>query len=396
MTSSLRLLVVTARYWPHAAGMERQLANWVETARRQGAELRVLTASWSPDWPSCVWHREVQVNRLSPDPLGGWSALRYLRSLYRWLRRHRQEWDAVHVANMRYEAFVVLGALGREPIEVSLQLEAGYLSWHETARWGHRIQRRCQDADVIIASSRRQADALHGVGFARHRIHQLGPGVRTSLPSPPESRLVDMRHGLREALGAINTNLDVHSQVPIAIWIGRLDASAQLEMLLPVWERIQRQKPNARLWIIGDGPGRAALYEAILHRGQHHAVFLPGSFDELHELFLAANVYLAWQQDFDLARAPLEALAAGLPIIGPDTPVNRAMMQACGGVHLIPDTADAWVTAVCQLWDDPAQAEARSVAARRWAAAHLSLDQAVTDHLHLLSLLAANKRRKTS
>ncbi len=181
----------------------------------------------------------------------------------------------------------------------------------------------------------------------------------------------------------------------LAIWAGRLDASAQLESLLPIWERIQRQKPNARLWIIGDGPGRAALYEAILHRGQHHHVFLPGSFDELHELFLAANVYLAWQQDFDLARAPLEALAAGLPIIGPDTPVNRAMMHDCGGVHLIPTTADAWVAAICQLWDDPSQAAARSVAARHWAAAHLSLDQAVTDHLHLLSLLAANKRRKT-
>ena len=47
--SPLRLLVVTPRYWPHTADTERQLANWVEAARQQGALPHVLTVSWSPE-----------------------------------------------------------------------------------------------------------------------------------------------------------------------------------------------------------------------------------------------------------------------------------------------------------------------------------------------------------
>lgn len=392
--SPLRLLVVTPRYWPHTADTERQLANWVEAARQQGALPHVLTVSWSPEWPAHVWHREVRVDRLPTAPLGGWKTLRYLRALYRWLRRHRHQWDAVHVANLRYEAFVVLGALGREAVAVSLQVAEGDLEWHETARWGRRVQRRCQEADLVVVSSGRQAERLAEAGFSRDRLHGSGPAVPRVLNEPPEMRLPDMQRALRDALGAINHDLAVHPLVPVAIWSGRLEASARLEQLLPVWERILRRKPHARLWIVGDGPERPALYDAILQRGRHHDVFLPGSFDDLHELFLAANGYLAWQQEFDQARAPWESLAAGLPVIGPDSPTNRAMIKDCPGVQLVPDTADAWVAAVCQLWDEPAQAAARSAAARRWAASNRSLDQAVADHLRLLSLLAANKQRR--
>ena len=52
------------------------------------------------------------------------------------------------------------------------------------------------------------------------------------------------------------------------------------------------RRPEARLWIIGDGPARETLYRQIGDLDQRFRAFLPGTFDCLDELVQASDMLL--------------------------------------------------------------------------------------------------------
>ncbi len=66
--SSLRLVLVTRRFWPLVGGAERIMAGLgAEFAGRVGA-VTILTARWQPQWPPEITFRGVPPGS-APQPL---------------------------------------------------------------------------------------------------------------------------------------------------------------------------------------------------------------------------------------------------------------------------------------------------------------------------------------
>ncbi len=114
---------------------------------------------------------------------------------------------------------------------------------------------------------------------------------------------------------------------PLILHVGALFARRRLPVLLAAFERVLREIPEAELAIVG--PDRTCPSEDL--RGIAEAVgiasrvaFLSYVADaELAALYrrAAAFVWLSEYEGFGLT--PLEALAAGVPVVAGDTPVAR-------------------------------------------------------------------------
>ncbi len=387
--NALRLVMVTPRYWPHVGDTERLMAALAEEFARLGARPTVLTAAWSPQWPRQIVHRDVPVVRLPAAPQGGWSTFRYLRALARWLRRNRSASDAVYVANLRYEAYTAIGALAGHPVPIVLRPAAGDAAWQAGLRRGRRIRRRCQQADAVVLSTPTLAAELCAAGYAPDRLHVIPPGAAAGISRSPEARFQ-----ARKSLAHVNHDLVAPDFVPVAVSVGRLDAHSDWFDLVQAWKPVVDRWPNARLWLIGDGPLRQALYEKIVDGGLQRNILLPGSFDDLSDLLQAADLYVAPRRDITDSSALLEALAAGLPTIATDTPGNRDIMEDnLHGLLVPPGDTAAWTGAITRILEAPRLANRLSASAQQLAAVRYSLAAAATAHLELIERLAATKRQ---
>ena len=178
--------------------------------------------------------------------------VRYLHSLTHRLRCETPSCDLVCVSTLRHEAYAVVRALrGRVPILVRAESAgvSGDCRWHETACWGTRIRRRCQQADAVLCPTPQVRNELETAGFPATRIRDVTQGV----PLPP-SRSPDAQwarpvgpgrgqSGLRRSLGGLAGRLH-----------GKLDIERSLPTLLAAFEELAARRSDVRFWIVGQHP----------------------------------------------------------------------------------------------------------------------------------------------
>jgi glycosyltransferase involved in cell wall biosynthesis len=315
MAAPLRILLVSRRFWPLVGDSEDAMADLAVGLRRYGAEPSVLTARWSPEWPSLSHFQGVPVHRIPlrlDQPWGRWT---YLLSLTRWLRRHRSEFDLVLVARLRREACTVLWALRRWPIPVVLRAEADDCIWQEETSSGIHCRHRCRRAAAIIYRDQAVHGALRQAGYEQSMLFGIPDGVRAPSPQRGSSRL-----DARLALAAVNQDLQAAADAPIAVFVGRLRPLLGLARLVRAWGRVVRRWPNAKLWLIGDGSYREDLYRLVSDLDLRYCVQMPGTFECTDDLLRAANLLVWPGPASSLPRVCLSAAVAGLPILACSSP----------------------------------------------------------------------------
>ncbi len=92
--------------------------------------------------------------------------------------------------------------------------------------------------------------------------------------------------------------------------MGRLSAEKDIERLKPMLEGL----PGTRLALIGDGPHRKVLEKHFTGLPVHMAGFLRG--EELATAFASGDVFVMPSRTETLGLVVLEAMSAGLPVVG--------------------------------------------------------------------------------
>jgi glycosyltransferase involved in cell wall biosynthesis len=392
----LRLALVTRRFWPLVGGAEIAMANLAAEFLGMGHRPRIVTAVWERDWPREIVHREVPVHRLPNPAQRGWGTLRYMMALSRWLRENQQELDAVYVSMLKHDAYAAIGALRSTRIPVVLRVEGGGETgdchWHETARFGMRIRRRCQQADRIVAPSESLRDELIAAGFPESRIEVIVNGV----PIPPP-RDGASRSEARVALAEVNPDLAVYDLAPVVLFTGRLHAGKGLHDLIRAWPTVLQSHPEARLWLIGEGPERDALYESIVDAGLRGQVLMPGAFDDVQDLLAAADLFVLPSYQEGLSIALLEAMAAGVPVVASDIPGNRALIRhGVEGRLVPPGNPEALAASIVESLSERLLARTQAAAARRRVVSEFSLEQSARHHLTLFETLCRQRAQAPS
>ena len=284
------------------------------------------------------------------------------------LVRHARRYDVVHTSSFPFFSLLAAGALrrlGRYALVVDWFEVWTREYWREYlgpagGRIGWLVQRRC-------AAIPQQALCL----AHKHARRLVAEGLR--------SEPLVIRRGLYGAPPdpALRRPAD-----PLVVFIGRLIPEKQADTVVPAVALAREQVPGLRGLILGDGPERARIFEAIARLGPDPPVqalgFVPE--DELTAALASALCLILPTRREGLGTVVLEAAALGVPIVVVEGPDNGAteMIEPGRNGFIAPSASPADLAAAIESVQRGGQRLREQTVA--WYEAHapeMSLDSAL-------------------
>jgi L-malate glycosyltransferase len=194
------------------------------------------------------------------------------------------------------------------------------------------VVRQATVCTAISEDTRRRAQQLHGV--------------------TKDIQVTPLGYSPRSVVSASRRQLDLPTDTPIAISIGRLIPRKGYQTILEAWRHI----PLAHLLIVGTGPLQAKLRRQAQILGIDERVHLVGFVSEERKLQLlrTADIYVSATHHEGFGIVFLEAMEAGLPIVAPNQGGQVDFLEDNVNALLVsPDSASQISEAVRGLLDDP-------------------------------------------
>ena len=162
---------------------------------------------------------------------------------------------------------------------------------------------------------------------------------------------------------------------PIVVWVGGFYPWHDLSLLLESFAQLLLTQPGARLLLVGDGPSRAAVSQAVANSGLAHAVIMTGAVphERVPELISIADVAVVPSAPVTASQggtgAPLklfEYMAAGKAIVATATEQAMQVIQhGQTGLLVAPGSSSAFADALLRLLNDAAERARLGQNARR-------------------------------
>ena len=267
--------------------------------------------------------------------------------LIRRIRRRRPDFIYERYSLFNF-AGVLAGRVFRIPVVVEInsplaleQARDRAIRWHGLARWAER--RAANAATHVIAVSVPLRDILVGMGVSPEKITVIPNGVDPERfrPRPPDPQL-------RRRLGLVGR--------VVAGFVGWFRNWHRIDLLIEALASSKLLREKAAVLLVGDGPETPRLKELAARRGIENIVRFSGP---LPHRDVARHVAL-----FDIAVQPaaneyccpmkvIEYLAAGKPVVAPDQPNLRDLVEdGVEAVLFAPGSAEALARALERLVDD--------------------------------------------
>jgi glycosyltransferase involved in cell wall biosynthesis len=240
--SKLRVLMVTARYFPYLGGVENHVYQVARRLAQQGVDITVLSTDPGGQLPPTEELEGVKVRRVSVVPGTGDSYL--APDIYRVISAG--QWDVIHC--QCYHTFVPPLAM-----LAALRTKTRYvLTFHGG---GHSSRLRNSIRPIQIRMLRPLlARASRLIATARFETDFFGRQLGL-----PAEQFVFIPNGGDIA----QTPIPAHETTagPLIASVGRLEQYKGHHRVIQALPKIVEVYPDARLWIAGDGP-----YEPTLRR----------------------------------------------------------------------------------------------------------------------------------
>jgi len=207
-------------------------------------------------------------------------------------------------------------------------------------------------------------------GFPADRVQIIYNGIEIGTPVSD----VDRRFA-RESLEIAQDRYLVGT-------VARLDLAKDLGTLIEAFMRFRRNRPDAELVIVGDGPDRAALAEAARRVGVAESVHFLGQRPDVRHLLPALDLYANSSITEGVSLTILEAMAASLPVVATRVGGTPEVVIAGETGLLVPARdAQALAEAMVELAGIPQRARLLGDAGRRRVEARFTLDRMVEQYL---------------
>jgi glycosyltransferase involved in cell wall biosynthesis len=359
--------VVTETYAPEINGVALTLGHLVNGLRGRGHLVSIVRPRQRATDPVAGPH-DPALTLVRGLPLPGYEAVRFglpagARIRDRWSIRRPDVvyvategplgWSAVRSA--RWLGIPVLGGFHTNFQGYVRHYRAGWFQ-HGVARYLRSFHNRTDGTLVPTVELR---DQLGSAGFRNLTV--LGRGVDGRLFTPARRSAA-----LRRTWGASDSDL-------VALYVGRLAPEKNVELAVRAYHAMTRIAGSTRFVVVGDGPSRPALQEAlpgVLFRGE-----MTG--EPLAEHYASADVFLFPSETETFGNVTLEAMASGLVVVAYDYAAARAHIESGRSGVLVPyRDADAFVEATVALARSPAR-RLEMRARVRATVAHLHWDHVV-------------------
>ncbi|MBI1765800.1 MAG: glycosyltransferase family 4 protein [Acidobacteria bacterium] len=169
------------------------------------------------------------------------------------------------------------------------------------------IQRTLERAHGIIAVSMALKERMVELGIEADKIAVIRNGIDPHV-----------FHWREQA--AARQQLDLNTADKILVTVSALVPLKGIDRLIGAMQLVVQTEPPARLYIIGEGPERAALTAQIAALGLQQHVFLKGAQPqgELPAWYAAADVFCLASEREGCPNVVIEALACGAPVVASD------------------------------------------------------------------------------
>lgn len=341
----------TIGYAPDAVGgAEQQARMQARELRRRGHSVEVVTQRRSG--ATIEADDGIRVHRLRSIGSGSARLITYLPRLVLFLLMNARRFDVIHVhlANLQADAVGVAARVTGTPVYVKVAMGGprGEIARMRRVAWatryvGIRSAHRVQSISMEIERD------LKSIGIADDRIVRIPNGVDTDLyhPVTPEAR------------EAIRRRLDLPSDGPLVLFVGRFARYKGILDLLAAWETVAPET-TATLVLVGEpaldaplGPLPAAARTIV-------RAWTPA----IADYYNACDVYVHPSHADGMPNVVLEAMACGLAVVATRVAAVPEMIED-GLTGLLCDVGDRdeLARSLRRLIDDPVIRERMGVAA---------------------------------
>jgi 1,2-diacylglycerol 3-alpha-glucosyltransferase len=218
-----------------------------------------------------------------------------------------------------------------------------------------RFYRTC---DLVIAPSE----------GARRFVLSLGKGYQVEVV--PNG--VDLSPFYNVSSPLPRGELGFSPQDVVLAYVGRLGEEKNVGFLLDVFGRVTQTCDNARLLLVGEGPLRVPLMTLAARKGLADRVVFTGfiPYAQVPRYMTSADAFVTASVSEVHPLTVIEAMAAGLPVLGITSPgVGDTVQEGVTG-YLVPAQAEALVEKMILLVTDVERRQAMGAQARQAARAY--------------------------
>jgi glycosyltransferase involved in cell wall biosynthesis len=165
-----------------------------------------------------------------------------------------------------------------------------------------------KEADGVIAVNDHLRQTVVANGVSPSNVFVVRRGIDRSIFKPGD------RAEARSGLG-------LPSDIPIALWVGRMVAIKGLQVLLNAAKRLRELRPHLRFYLIGSGEEMPAIRKDIARNNLTRHVILVGPVRDaatLADWYRAANVTVLPSFSEGVPNVLLESIAIGTPFVASD------------------------------------------------------------------------------
>jgi glycosyltransferase involved in cell wall biosynthesis len=304
-------------------------------------------------------------------PISPWRDLAGLVELVRLLRRERP--DILHASSSKAGVLGRLAALlAGVPIRI-FTVHGWAFSAHSGAasrlyRWADRLMRPLTTVTICVAE------------------HERARGLEARTCTAERTVVIPNAIGVQHAPSARHDR-----ERPLLVTVGRLKAPKDFLTLVRALALLPRGSFDAL--IVGDGPDRADLEAEIRRLGIGERVHLAGERRDVSALLAGASVFVLPSVSEGLPVSVLEAMAAGLPVVGSRVGgMPELVVEGETGLLVEPGDPDELAAALGRLLAERELRRRLGDAGRERARRRFALDPFRRAHVELYSRELARRR----
>lgn len=350
----MRIALFTDTFLPQINGVVTAVVTTVKELVQQGHKVAVFTVKVKDGDADAGLPAEVKVYRFRSLALPTYPGLRVrLPTFAPTLRNVRQ--FAPHIIHSH-----TLFGVGWEAVLAARRLRVPLIGTHHA--FLDEYMRHVKLRGRIALKVERQYTRLY---YNRCRViitpsHALAQDLRLHSVTRP---IVVIPNPLKieEFSGPPRTSIQRSASAPHptlqALYFGRLSYEKSIAVLLHALARVRDQNPEAAITmkLVGDGPERRRLESLAveLHLGDRVQFLGSKRGQELVDAVQSSDVFMSASTTENLPMTFLEAMAAGLPIIGARARGVPEIVEHLGnGLLVEPGSAEEFADAMLRLYAD--------------------------------------------
>ncbi len=378
MRPQLRIALVTETYPPEVNGVAMTLGHLVRGLQVRNHQVQLIRprqhANDHPQ-PTASFSEHLQHGIALPRYEGLKMGLPAKTALTRLWTRQRP--DVVQIATEGPLGWSALSAANKLRLPVASDFHTNFHSY--SSHYGFGLLRRAivaylrkfhNKSDVTLVPTEGIRRELQGYGY--ENLEVIGRGVDTRRFHPTRRRA-----DLRARWGA-------SEQDTVVMYVGRVAAEKNLELVFRAFESIRTSNPSARLVIVGDGPERTAWqarYPDAVFCGTHVGTALAEHYAS-GDVFLFPSLTETW------GNVTIEAMASGLAVVAYDcAAAEEVICHGENGLKAAPEDEAAFIREAVMLASAP-ELQRRLGASAAARVAQLSWDAIVDSFERVLLRLA--------